>query len=195
LEQALEEIDEGAVKNYLADQGCEWCLNPPHASHFGGVWERQIGTIRQVLDAMLLELGKPQLTHELLVTLLAEVSAIVHARSVHVAYFEVSSASPTAWKFHTSRPLRASSLEKSAVPCRSVLRTLAPGVSPVFTEETKVERTEALLGKVVEAIASDDGEVRKANVLVCKEGVRKTYLRPISELVLMVESQDRADVN
>ena len=45
LEQALEEMDEGAVKTYLADQGCEWCLNPPRASHFGEVWEWQIGTI------------------------------------------------------------------------------------------------------------------------------------------------------
>ena len=32
-----------------------------------------------LLDAMLLELGKSQLTHELLVTLLAEVSAIANA--------------------------------------------------------------------------------------------------------------------
>ena len=79
LEQALQEMDEGALKTYHADQGWEWSFKPPHASHFGGVWERQIGTIHRLLDAMLLELGKPQLTHELLVTLLAEVSAIVNA--------------------------------------------------------------------------------------------------------------------
>ena len=94
LEQALEEMDEGAVKNYLADQGCEWCLNPPHASHFGGVWERQIGTIHRVLDAMLLELGKPQLTHELLVTLLAEVSAVVNARPIAAIPSDVDDPQP-----------------------------------------------------------------------------------------------------
>ena len=65
----------------------------------------------------------------------------------------------------------------------------------VIIRDKEAHRNDWQIGKVVEAIASDDSEVRKANVLVCKEGVRKTYLRPISELVLMVESQDRADVN
>jgi hypothetical protein len=81
LTDALKEMDEGD-KTYLTEQGCEWLFNPPHSSHFGGVWERQIGTICRVLDAMLLELGKHQLTHELLITLLAEVSAIVNARPI-----------------------------------------------------------------------------------------------------------------
>ena len=59
---------------------CEWHFNPP-GSLFGGVWEGQIGTIRRVLDGMLMELGRSQLTHELLVELqMAEVSAIVNAR-------------------------------------------------------------------------------------------------------------------
>ena len=51
-------------------------FNPPHASHYGGVWERQIGTIRHILNDMLLELGARQLTHELLVTTMSEVAAI-----------------------------------------------------------------------------------------------------------------------
>ena len=59
----------------------------------------------------------------------------------------------------------------------------------------KPTATTGKLERSVEAIASDDGEVTKANVLVCKEGVRKTHLRAISEVVLIVESQDCADVN
>ena len=35
---------------------------------------------------MLLELGKPQLTHELLVKLLAEVTTIVNARPIYLCY-------------------------------------------------------------------------------------------------------------
>ena len=61
--------------------------------------------------------------------------------------------------------------------------------------DKEAHRNNRQIGKVVEAIASDDGEVTKANVLVCKEGVRKTHLRAISEVVLIVESQDCADVN
>ena len=82
LGDALREMDQCKVKGYVTNHGCEGILNPPHASHFGGAWERQIGTIRCVLDAMFAELGSHQLTHELLVTLMAEVTAIVNARPI-----------------------------------------------------------------------------------------------------------------
>lgn len=75
-------LNEEKVKKFVTESGCEWELNPPHASHFGGVWERQINTIRRVLDAMFAELGRTQLTHELLITLMAEVVAIVNARPI-----------------------------------------------------------------------------------------------------------------
>ena len=80
LDDAMRELDQPSLERYTKGQGCEWFFNPPHASHYGGVWERQIGTIRRVLDAMFLELGRSQLTHELLVTLMTEVTAIVNAR-------------------------------------------------------------------------------------------------------------------
>lgn len=82
LDSALMEMKKEKIEKYLREQGCEWSFNPPHASNFGGAWERQIGTIRRVLSAMFAELGSTQLTHELLVTLMAEVSAIVNARPI-----------------------------------------------------------------------------------------------------------------
>jgi hypothetical protein len=39
LDGALKEMDAEKVKKYVAEQGCEWKFNPPHASHFGSVWE------------------------------------------------------------------------------------------------------------------------------------------------------------
>ena len=54
LDSALKGMDKEKMRRYVEVQGCEWKFNPPHASHFGGVWERQRGTIRRVLDAMLL---------------------------------------------------------------------------------------------------------------------------------------------
>ena len=230
LEQALQEMDEGALKTYLAEQGCEWSFNPPHASHFGGVWERQIGTIRRVLDAMLLELGKPQLTHELLVTLLAEVSAIVNARPIATIPSDVDDPqplSPSMLLTLKSRPLlpppgnfipqdlyarrrwkRAQYLADQFWVRwrREYLQSLqkrpkwnerkcnlATG-DVVIVRDKEAHRNDWLMGKVVEAITSDDGAVRKANVLVRKDGVLKTYLRPISELVLILHSQDSTDV-
>ena len=80
IDEALADMDKESIAKYLSDQGCEWLFNLPHASHFGGAWEHQIATIRRVLDAMLLELGTRQLTHELLSTLMSEVAAIVNTR-------------------------------------------------------------------------------------------------------------------
>ena len=57
-------------------------MHGQHASHFGGAWERQIGTIHHVLDAMFAELGSAQLPHKLLMTLMAEVTVIVNARTI-----------------------------------------------------------------------------------------------------------------
>lgn len=72
-------IDSTAVKTFLSDQGCTWTFNPPHASHCGGPWERMIGLARRILDSMFLKL-KDKLTHEVLVTFMAEVAAIINAR-------------------------------------------------------------------------------------------------------------------
>ncbi|KAK7939208.1 hypothetical protein WMY93_002534 [Mugilogobius chulae] len=68
------------IDNFLKHTGCRWQFNPPHASHMAGSWERMIGITRKILDAMLLEDKHRKLTHEVLVTLMAEVTAIVNAR-------------------------------------------------------------------------------------------------------------------
>ena len=35
-----------------------WEMNPPHASHYGGVWERKIGSLKRILDATFTQLGQ-----------------------------------------------------------------------------------------------------------------------------------------
>ncbi len=67
------------MQRYLSEQGCSWEFNPPHSSHMGGSWERLIGIARRILDSMFLQL-KTRLTHEVLCTLMAEVTAIINAR-------------------------------------------------------------------------------------------------------------------
>jgi hypothetical protein len=44
----------------------------------GGVWERVIGITRRVLDSLLMDGIKNKLTHEMLVTFLAEASTRDH---------------------------------------------------------------------------------------------------------------------
>ncbi|XP_072921514.1 uncharacterized protein [Hemitrygon akajei] len=67
------------VQQYLSQQGCNWEFNTPHASHMGGAWERMIGIARRILDSMFLQ-QSTRLTHEVLCTLMAEVTAIMNAR-------------------------------------------------------------------------------------------------------------------
>ena len=73
-------VEDDSVKQFLYDQGATWLFNPPHASHMGGVWERVIGLTRRILDSLMTSVPGSGLTHEMLVTFLAEASAIINAR-------------------------------------------------------------------------------------------------------------------
>ena len=68
------------LRTYLHSKGFVWIFNLPHSSHMGGVWERIIGITRRILDSVLLNMASKHLTHEVLTTLMAEVSAIINAR-------------------------------------------------------------------------------------------------------------------
>ena len=72
----------GPVHSFLAQQGCTWIFNPPHASHMGGAWERMIGVVRRILDVMIANHHYKHLTHEVLSTFFAEVCAIVNSRPI-----------------------------------------------------------------------------------------------------------------
>ncbi|KAI3376793.1 hypothetical protein L3Q82_000384 [Scortum barcoo] len=80
LHMVLTDPKEPNVRRYLGEEGCTWIFNPPHSSHMGGVWERMIGVSRRILDSMLGETSQSRFTHEVLSTLMAEVTAIINAR-------------------------------------------------------------------------------------------------------------------
>ncbi|XP_057709746.1 uncharacterized protein LOC130927761 [Corythoichthys intestinalis] len=72
---AFKEMDQGQLERLE----CEFVMNTPASSHMGGVWERQIRTIRSVLGSILEQSGK-QLDGPSLRTFLYEVMAIVNSR-------------------------------------------------------------------------------------------------------------------
>ncbi|XP_078382421.1 uncharacterized protein LOC144665122 [Oculina patagonica] len=86
LTQALAEMDQEKIKTELLEEQCDWFsfkMNVPAASHMGGVWERQIRSVRNVLSSLLQDNGK-QLDNESLSTLMSEAEAIVNSRPLTV---------------------------------------------------------------------------------------------------------------
>lgn len=47
-------VDKERICSFLAEKQCEFVFNAPSASHTGRVWERQIRTVRNILNAILL---------------------------------------------------------------------------------------------------------------------------------------------
>ncbi|XP_053402806.1 uncharacterized protein LOC123550418 [Mercenaria mercenaria] len=71
-------VEDSPMRNFTQSQGFQWVFNPPHASHMGGSWERLIGIARRILESMIRTVTT--LTHDVLVTLMAEITAIINSR-------------------------------------------------------------------------------------------------------------------
>ena len=76
--QQLEEVNLEALKRNMDLKDCQWLINPPSASHFGGAYERKIGSIRRVLEGTLLLTEKRPLSRDELNTFLQESASIVN---------------------------------------------------------------------------------------------------------------------
>lgn len=90
-------MNQDKIKKKLLEEQCDWFtfkMNIPAASHMGGIWERQIRTVRNVLASLLQDNGQ-QLDDESLRTLMCEAEAIVNSRPSTVTQLtDPDSASP-----------------------------------------------------------------------------------------------------
>ena len=77
LKEAIEGWNQQKVNSFCNQKGIEWIFNPPTASHMGGVWERMIRSVRQILRAMLKE---QIVSDEVLSNVMAEVVNILNSR-------------------------------------------------------------------------------------------------------------------
>ena len=80
---ALKELDTERLSMFLSQKQCDFVMNAPHSSHAGGIWERQIMTVRSILNATL-SIAKDRLNDASLWTLLYEAMAIVNSRPLTV---------------------------------------------------------------------------------------------------------------
>lgn len=83
LKAALNGLDTQRLSTYLSQKQCDFVMNAPHSSHAGGVWERQIKTVRSVLNTTL-SLAHGRLNDASLRTLFYEAMAIVNSRPLTV---------------------------------------------------------------------------------------------------------------
>ena len=78
IRHELDGIDNNKVRAHLMKDACEFKFNVPSASHDGGVWERQIRSVRRVMSALLSTVGS-QLDDECLHTFLCEAAGIINS--------------------------------------------------------------------------------------------------------------------
>ena len=82
LRKSFQDMNHSRINDYLQMHGADWITwinNSPAASHMGGVWERQIRTVRSIWNALVKTLGK-SLDDESLYALFVQVEAIVNSR-------------------------------------------------------------------------------------------------------------------
>ncbi|XP_073713144.1 uncharacterized protein [Misgurnus anguillicaudatus] len=79
LQKAFVAVNQDKIQKTLKEKGINWTFNPPGASHHGGIWERLIRSIRQVLYSVL---KQQTLDDEGLQTVLCEVEAILNSRPI-----------------------------------------------------------------------------------------------------------------
>ena len=66
------------ARDAFQQKGIEWFLNPPTASHMGGVWERIIRTISKVFTGIIIR--NTRLTDDMLITFFCEAENIINGR-------------------------------------------------------------------------------------------------------------------
>ena len=74
----MNELNIASISKELEDRSIRWEMNPPHASHFGGAWERKIGSIRRILEGSIALMGPRRLSFDEFSTFLAEASQILN---------------------------------------------------------------------------------------------------------------------
>lgn len=79
------------LQTQLAKQKIQFSYNPPNAPHFGGMWEREIRSVKTALHTIV---GSQTLTEEVLRTLLIEVEAILNAKPLGYVSSDVADLDP-----------------------------------------------------------------------------------------------------
>lgn len=85
----------------LAKRKTQWHFSPPAAPHFGGIWERLVQSRKRAITTILNERA---VSDEILVTVFAEVSALLNGRPLTHVSTDPSDAYPLTPKYFLTQP-------------------------------------------------------------------------------------------
>lgn len=75
------------LQRQLAHQRFKFHFNPPAAPHFGGVWEREVRSVKSSLYTCV---GSQPVPKEVHLTILLEIEAILNAKSLGYVYADMA---------------------------------------------------------------------------------------------------------
>jgi hypothetical protein len=217
LKAALDNINDDQVREFLLNQSCDYITNFPHSSHQGGVWERQIRTLRSVFSSLLVAHGS-QLDDDCLRTLFYEAANIINSRPLTVdtlndpnSLLPISPNNLLTMKSNVVLPppgefqsadgysrkrwRRVEFLAQMQPRQKWVkkVRNLQVGDIVLITDDD-LPRCQWKLGRIHEVFPDCDGLIRKVKILVGDPCLGKTFSdrkfleRPIHKVVLLLEN-------
>ena len=77
----MKEWNQSQISEALLQRGVTWIINPPAGSQHGGIWERQLRTVRKILTNLL---KLQSLDDERLQTVMCEVEAVINSRALTI---------------------------------------------------------------------------------------------------------------
>ena len=93
LKEVYSKLNQKAIARDCVNKGIEWNFNCPASSHHGGVWERMIRSVRQILYSLIKE-NHVSLDDESFLTLVCEVEAILNNRPLTTVSSDHTDLSP-----------------------------------------------------------------------------------------------------
>ena len=185
----------------------------------GGVWDRS--GAQSFRDALLLDNKGASLTHEVLVTFMAEVSAIMNSRPLVPVSTDPESPQVLSPSMLLTQKCESGMHPLADFDCKNMLKAQwqrMQALADMFWTRWKQEyiptlqthrkwhheerdlkagdivllkddqscRNDWPIGLVINGIKSDDGNVRKAEIHVIREGKANVYTCPLSELVQLI---------